>query len=457
MIPKIIHYCWFGGGEIPDEYKRYIGEWKTLHPDWEFMLWNETNSPMDVAYMRSAKTAKNWANMSNFVRFFAVLNFGGIYLDTDMKVVKPLDSLLSNECFFGFESGSIEDTEFWVNNAVFGATPNHPFIQLCHDSILEKFDGLESANISAPQMVTKLLREEKGLLKYGLQELEGVKLYPVDFFYPIGYNDTFKLMDYKKYVTDNTFAVHMWGRSWMSKEMLLMFIDDLQRIAHTNKLHIKQLDISLTQADKEKAAIQEILKNTEQVNLNHVYDKNILAQQIETLKEKIVNANHAIDFKTTELEILQCRLTLVNDDFFERQKAFENQIQFLTENLQIMTDTSKLVALEYQSRIELVNENSSTILEAKELLILEVDKLIKVKEDLISDLEAAVHLKVSYFNDQKKVLESKNIEDKQKMNSQLEEKNKRIRFLEEMVEKCKKSPLNKLKNFVKNNYKSTNG
>lgn len=484
MIPKKIHYCWFGESKMPDTYISYISEWRELHPGWEIMQWDETNSPMDIAYMQSAKNAGNWANMSNFVRFFALLKFGGIYLDTDMKVIKPMDSLLSDNCFFGFESGNIDRSEFWVNNAIFGATPNHSFVQLCYDSILEKFDGLESANISAPQMVTKLLKEEKGLVKYGLQELKGIKLYPVDFFYPIDYNDTFKLKDYKKHITDNTIAIHMWGRSWMSKDVLLMFIDDLQRIAHTNKLQIDQLNSSLIETNKEKENIQELLKNTEQINashvydkgllneeinslkntvknlsdkveeitqinINHVYDKKLLTQEIDSLKSDLRNSNHASELKIIEIASLQKKLTYTINEFVEKEKLLTDQIQFLKENIQSINNANKLIEEEYQSKIKQIVKDNSTILSTKDSLIAEAEKLINLKNDVISDWESTLHLKVKYFQDQKKILENENLENKQRMNFEIEEKDKTIYFLEKAIENYKKSPINKLKHFCK--------
>ena len=127
MIPKIIHYCWFGGEAIPEEYQQYKQEWHQLHPGWEIMRWDETNFKFNNAYLRKAKKLKNWANISNFARLKVLADFGGIYLDTDMKLVKPLDALRKHQCFLGFESGAAKSKDFFVNNAVMGCQPQTPF------------------------------------------------------------------------------------------------------------------------------------------------------------------------------------------------------------------------------------------------------------------------------------------------------------------------------------------
>lgn len=415
MIPKKIHYCWFGETKIPEVYQSYIEEWVKLHPDWELIKWDETNSPMDLAYMKTAQAAGKWANMSNLIRFYAVLKSGGVYLDTDVKVIKPLDPLLNNESFFGFESGNNNSTEFWVNNAVFGAVENQDFIQKCYTHILEHFDGLENANASAPQMVTDLLKKEKQLTTYGLQQLKDVQLYPVDFFYPIDYNDSFKLSDYKKHITPNTFAVHMWGRSWMSKEMLLGFIDDLQRIVHTYKLQIEQLNSQLIEMEKEKESIKEQLKKSDHTNHSHVYDKGLLDQEINNLKEKLKNenqlninhtfdkkglteeieslekkaraANALIDIKETELASLNKKMDFISDDFSEKEKIYKNQLQLLKASIETVANANKLIEAEYQTKIKQITESNEAILKIKDSVIVETQKLVEIKNNIISDLE----------------------------------------------------------------------
>ncbi len=210
MIPKIIHYCWFGNADIPADHARYIEGWKKLMPDYELRLWNESNSPMDIPYMRTARINRHWANMSNFVRLHAVFLHGGIYLDTDVEVLKRFDDLLYRKCFFGFESKE-DEKRLVVNNAVFGAIPKSTFIGDCKAYLLTNFTGEEPAHLSAPALITTLLKK-KGLEYYGNQDLDGVFLFRADFFYPYKWTEDFS----EDCLTADTYAIHRWNKSWRS-------------------------------------------------------------------------------------------------------------------------------------------------------------------------------------------------------------------------------------------------
>ncbi len=177
-------------------------------PDYEFRLWDETNSPMEIPYMRTARSNRHWANMSNFARLHAVFLYGGIYLDTDVEVLKRFDHLLDRKCFFGFESKG-EEKRLVVNNAVFGAIPKDPFIAECKAYLLANFTGEEPAHLSAPGLITTLLKK-KGLAFYGNQDLEGVSIFRADFFYPYKWTEDFS----KDCLTSDTYAIHRWNQSW---------------------------------------------------------------------------------------------------------------------------------------------------------------------------------------------------------------------------------------------------
>jgi mannosyltransferase OCH1-like enzyme len=231
MIPKKFHYCWFGGSELPDQYKAYIQEWQDLHPDFEIIRWDESNSPMDLAYMQSAQKHNLTSRMANLIRIYAMVQHGGIYLDTDMKLLKPLYDLLGHSCFLGFESGSEDSSDFHVNNAIIGSQPNHPFMKRCYDKLLELFeeDEQKTLYLLSPVHTTTILKEEFGLQKYGNQLLKDkIQLYASEYFYPIPWNLSKRTHSYQKYTSDCTYAVHMWGRTWFSKEKMLGIIDDLQ-------------------------------------------------------------------------------------------------------------------------------------------------------------------------------------------------------------------------------------
>lgn len=218
MIPRKIHYCWYGGKEIPAEYQRYIYDWKVKNPDYEIIRWDETNSPMHLPYMENALKHKKWANLSNFMRLHVLYREGGIYLDTDIEVLKSFDGLLSNTCFVGFESGAREGEKLLINNAVLGAVPGHPFIKKCKDYLLNNFDGAERPPDSSPVMTTKILRE-LGVNFYGNQVAEDVRIYPVEYFYPVEYkkNDTVR-------ITADSYTIHHWAATWKENKRKKPFL-----------------------------------------------------------------------------------------------------------------------------------------------------------------------------------------------------------------------------------------
>ena len=106
MIPKIIHYCWFGGKPLTEKAEMCIASWKKFLPDYEIRRWDESNFDLDISkYVRQAYDAQKWAFVADYFRFWALYNFGGIYFDSDVEVVKSFDEFLSYDLFTGYESG----------------------------------------------------------------------------------------------------------------------------------------------------------------------------------------------------------------------------------------------------------------------------------------------------------------------------------------------------------------
>lgn len=131
MIPKVIHYVWFGKGEMNALHRRCIDTWRRVAPDFELRLWNEDNSDIDNEYCRAAIKARKWAFVSDWVRFDVLYKEGGIYLDTDMELVRPLDPLLdSRNAVVGWESRRSIGTAFLL------APPQHQLMDVCRQLIL---------------------------------------------------------------------------------------------------------------------------------------------------------------------------------------------------------------------------------------------------------------------------------------------------------------------------------
>ena len=104
MIPKVIHYCWFGRGEMPDLYKRCIASWKKVLPEYEIKCWNEDTFDINSnQYVKDAYENRKFAFVTDYVRLYVLYNYGGVYMDTDVEAVQPLDRFLNDEAFSGFE------------------------------------------------------------------------------------------------------------------------------------------------------------------------------------------------------------------------------------------------------------------------------------------------------------------------------------------------------------------
>ncbi len=207
MIPKIIHYCWFGNNPKTEMIQRCMESWQKVMPDFEVKEWNESNSPLDIDYCREAIDKGLWSRASNYVRLWCLYNEGGIYLDTDFEVIKSLEPFRKHDCFLGFQRK--EEHIGWVNNAILGAVQGHDFLQKCMDSTLQVYKETGEF-VRQPPLSTMVLRE-LGLQSYGLQTIKNVTLYPVEYFYPYSWLEEYS----PSCIQENTFAVHHWAGSWL--------------------------------------------------------------------------------------------------------------------------------------------------------------------------------------------------------------------------------------------------
>lgn len=210
MIPKKIHYCWFGGNEKPEKAKRCIESWKKYCPDYEIIEWNETNFDVNQnGYTKMCIKEKKYAFLSDYARLAIIEEQGGIYFDTDVEIIRNLDNLLENEAFFGFEN-----EEYVATGLGFGSVAHHKVVQLMKREYDNLLDGKKEV-ITCPALNTKAL-EKVGLVKNGkYQVLEKAVIYPVDFFNP--YDDTTGRI--KK--TNNTYSIHWYAKSWLDKKSII--------------------------------------------------------------------------------------------------------------------------------------------------------------------------------------------------------------------------------------------
>ncbi|MBO9199015.1 MULTISPECIES: glycosyltransferase [Niastella] len=361
MIPKIIHYCWFGEDSIPVEQMDYIEDWKKRHPDWQFIFWNKDNAPLQIPYLKKAEGLRKWANMSNYVRLYAIKEHGGIYLDTDIKLVKDLTSLLDNDCFYGFEEFNAQDNTFWVNNAIFGAKKDHDFITSCHNELLVKFDGSEEANLSSPRLTTELLIRLKNLSDYKEQLLGDIKLYPIEYFYPIHYSEAYKINEFEKYIFPETIAVHVWARTWVNKKTLIEAFDFLRYKTSEQEKYISTLQKTIQQQESTANEIYYWKQHFENEfnNLKLHQEKDQIIIEYQRTYTEIVDIINNIQEKVSDLlkwnntlEKLSETITIQNDLLIKRIELLEDKIHHVEDKVQHVEDKIQHVSIEIDKKAE---------------------------------------------------------------------------------------------------------
>lgn len=209
MIPKVIHYCWFGGKPLPEEYKKNIETWKKFMPDYKIIKWDETNYDYNkIKFTKEAYESKKWAFVTDYARLDIIYNYGGIYLDTDVEVIKKFDDLLNNKAFMGIESGN------YINTGLgFGAIAKHKGIK-ANMKEYEKMsfyddEGLEKM-INCPMITTNLLKKNGAKLDGNIENVMDICIYPMEFFCPLDYYTG------KMKITSNTYSIHKYSMSWGS-------------------------------------------------------------------------------------------------------------------------------------------------------------------------------------------------------------------------------------------------
>ncbi len=219
MIPKIIHYCWFGGKPKPDCVVKCISTWRDKLPDYEIKEWNESNFNLteSIGYVKEAYENKKWAFVTDYVRLKALYEFGGIYFDTDVEVFKSFDDLLDNKSFFGFESND------YLCTAVIACEKYHPFIKKFMESYdSRKFllpDGTFDTATTNVIAVTHLLKKD-GMKPNGSKQIVGdVTVFPQYYF---SSNDLINV--FHKY-SKEIYSYHHCQATWYQNERSGKFWD----------------------------------------------------------------------------------------------------------------------------------------------------------------------------------------------------------------------------------------
>lgn len=213
MIPKIIHYCWFGRGEKPELAKKCIASWKKFCPDFEIREWNEDNFDIHCcSYVEEAYASKKYAFVTDYVRLYAMYTCGGIYMDTDVEVVRPLEEFLTCKAFSGFESTRYVPTGIMASEK--GVPIIHELLDYYTDKHFLNDDGSQDTTTNCVPITTIMLSH--GLELNGkLQTVAEFTFYPSDYFCPFE-NETGVLRR-----TNNTAAIHWFNKSWLPQNIRL--------------------------------------------------------------------------------------------------------------------------------------------------------------------------------------------------------------------------------------------
>lgn len=207
MIPKVIHYCWFGGNKFPVSAKKCVESWKKFCPDYKIVRWSESNFDVNShPFVKAAYQAKSWAFVSDYVRLKVIYEYGGIYLDTDVQLLKNLDHLLCYDCYFGLQQNPV-----LVNTGLgFGGSKNNNIIKAMldiYDDVV--YDSMKVKEIACPFLNNRVLSSLGTLREDGvLNKSNRIKILPPKYLDPLSPGNTTNLL------CEDTISIHHYSASW---------------------------------------------------------------------------------------------------------------------------------------------------------------------------------------------------------------------------------------------------
>lgn len=244
MIPKKIHYCWFGRNPLPESAIKCIASWRKYLPDYEIIEWNEDNFDVNtIPYTAEAYAAKKYAFVSDYARFKILYEHGGLYFDTDVEVIRPMDDIIAAGPYLGFEINPCPERPYGaVNPGVgMGANPGMVIYKAILDYYYQLHFILPDGSYNTTDAVVNITTRE--MVKAGLEDREGIQnvgginVYPADYFNP--FDDATGRLN----KTDNTHTIHWFTKTWLNVSPTRQWISRLiHRIFGVNFIyHIKAL------------------------------------------------------------------------------------------------------------------------------------------------------------------------------------------------------------------------
>lgn len=278
MIPKTIHYCWFGRNPLPPLAKKCIASWKKYCPDYEIIEWNEDNFDINSnQYIKEAYESKKWAFVTDYVRLYVLEKYGGVYMDTDVEVVKPIDEFLRHSAFSGFEDPKR------VPTGIMASEKSHPIIQGLLSYYSDKHfigESGEPDTTTNVQIITNMLLEKGLVLNGELQDVEDFVLYPSDYFCPKDYSTGMIK------TTSRTYTIHHFNGSWHSesqakyKRTRWSFFEELSKSSRFQKRHG-----NLSQSEQEQKMKEIWLKK-----VNRAKRRNVIIERMRSIPRKMLRS-----------------------------------------------------------------------------------------------------------------------------------------------------------------------
>lgn len=255
MIPKIIHYCWFGRNPMPELAMRCIASWKRYCPDYQIIEWNESNIAINdcPAYVQDAYKEGLWAFVSDYVRLKVVYEHGGIYLDTDVELIKPLDNLLVYNAFFGFEAASQINTGLG-----FGAVAKTALINdmMADYQTMSFYNPDGSINYTTCPDINTHVFLRHGLKQNNKKQIlnDNILILPTEYLCPINYHTDMLRK------TSRTISIHWFSKSWMTAESKKLHQERAKEVIRDYWIHLPNRILRLLIGQTAYEALKNALK-----------------------------------------------------------------------------------------------------------------------------------------------------------------------------------------------------